>query len=135
MRVARAAPLAGIVGCLALLAVLIAPYVLLTDPGTGLGVYYRAGPTGAGVLGFLALVGVVVFLAGRQGRTDPDVAAGITVVLGLSGLALAALWATAVDPESVFSFTAAWMGYHRWLVVAAAAAVAASAAVYAQAVV
>jgi hypothetical protein len=135
MRVDRAAPLVGIVACLATVVAMLAPYVLLVDPGTGLDLYYASGPTGAGVVGFLALVAVIVFLAGRQGRTDPDVAAGITVVVGLSMLGLALVWATTIDPSNVYSFTASWMEYHRWLVVAGSGVVAAAAVAYARAVV
>jgi hypothetical protein len=49
-------------------------------------------------------------------------------------LGLAASWALAVDPELVFNFSAAWMGYHRWVVVVVTALVPLSAGVYTRAV-
>jgi hypothetical protein len=112
----------------------VAPLVLIPDPGTELGVYYTFGPAGATVVGALAPLAVVVFLAGWRGRTDPATAAGLTLVLGVGMFVLAALWALAVDPEVVFSFSAAWMGSHRWVVLGLTAVVPLSAAAYARAV-
>jgi hypothetical protein len=134
MEVEDVAPLVGSVACLAVVAALVAPFVLLPDPGTELGLYYAFGPVGGTAVGFLAPIGVVVFLAGRRGRTDPVTAAGLTLVLGLGMLALAASWAFAVDPELVFSFPAAWMGYHRWVVLGLTALVPVSAGAYSRAV-
>lgn len=113
----RLAPGVGVGACLATLAALLAPFVLVTDTGTGLGVYYRSGPFGAGVVGFLATVLVIVFLSGAQERRDPATVAGIAVVGSLALVAFTVIWATAVDPVTVVSFPAAWMGWHRWLVV------------------
>jgi hypothetical protein len=129
-----AAPTLGIVACLLLLASLAAPYVLLSSPGTGLGVYYSSGPLGAGGVGFLAVLLVVVFLSGRQRRRSPDTVAGVALVGALAGFLFALLWAVSVDPDNVYSFTAQWMSYHRWLVVVAGALPAAAAAVYTRAV-
>lgn len=134
MDVEDVAPLVGSVACGAVVAALVAPFVLIPDTGTELGLYYAAGPAGGTALGFLAPIAVVVFLAGRRGRTDPVTAAGLTLVLGLGMLGLAASWALAVDPELVFNFSAAWMGYHRWVVVGVTALVPLSAGVYARAV-
>ncbi|AUV81333.1 hypothetical protein C2R22_06370 [Salinigranum rubrum] len=134
MEVEDVAPLVGSVACGAVVAALVAPFVLLSDVGTELGLYYAAGPAGVTALGFLAPVAVVVFLAGRRGRTDPVTAAGLTLVLGLGMLGLAASWALAVDPQLVFNFSAAWMGNHRWVVLGVTALVPLSAAAYARAV-
>jgi hypothetical protein len=122
----------GIGGCVAVLLVLAAPYALVAGSGPGLGVYYGSGTVGAGVVGFLALLQVVVLLAGTRGRTDPPTAAGIALVLGVAMVLLAAAWALAVPPELVFSFPADWLGWHRWAVVAAAAVVPLASAVYAR---
>jgi hypothetical protein len=134
MEVEDVAPLIGSVACGAVVAALVAPLVLLPEVGTELSVYYAAGPAGGTVLGFLAPIAVVIFLAGRRGRTDPVTAAGLTLVLGLGMLGLALAWALAVDPELVFNFSAAWMGSHRWAVVGLTAVVPAAAGVYARAV-
>lgn len=129
-----AAPTAGIVVCLLVLGLLAAPYLLLSAPGTGLGVYYSGGPLGVGAVAFLAVLLVVVFLSGRQRRTPPDTVAGIALVGGVAALLFALLWAVSVDADNVYSFTAQWMAYHRWVVVAASGLLPATAAVYARAV-
>lgn len=129
-----AAPTAGIVVCLLVLGLLAAPYLLLSEPGTGLGVYYSGGPLGVGAVAFLAVLLVVVFLSGRQRRTPPDTVAGIALVGGVAVLLFALLWAVSVDTDNVYSFTAQWMAYHRWVVVAASGLLPATAAVYARAV-
>lgn len=136
MDLADAAPTAGIAGCLATLLALAAPYVLISEPGTGLSVYYASGPVGAGGVGFLAVLLVVVFLSGKRGRTAPDTVAGVALVASLGLLALALLWALAVDPDNVLSFPAdaEWMTSHRWVVLGFAAVVPLSAAAYARAV-
>jgi hypothetical protein len=134
MKAEDVAPLVGSAGCVACVAALVAPFVLIPDPGPELGLYYAFGPVGGAAPGFLAPIAIVVFLAGRRGRTDPVTAAGLTLVLGLAMLATVASWALAVDPELVFSFPVAWMGYHRWVVLAVTAVVPATAGVYARAV-
>jgi hypothetical protein len=135
MNAERAAPAAGVAGCVAVLAALFAPFVLIDEPGTGLGIYYAAGPVGGGgSVGFLALLSIVAFLAGRRGRTDRETAAGVALVVGVGVLATALLWAVNVDQEVVFSFPAAWMGWHRWAVVAVATVPPLAAALYARSV-
>ncbi|WP_129115069.1 DUF7548 family protein [Halegenticoccus tardaugens] len=126
---------AGVVACLILLAAVVVPYGVLTAPAHRIGEYYASGPVGANVLAFLALVGAVVFLAGRNGRTEPDLAAGIALVLGLSAFGLATLWALSVEQAVIFSFPAAdaWIESHRWVTVAASAFVALAAVVYSRA--
>ena len=136
MQTEQVAPAAGVVGCLALVAAVLAPYALLSDP-SGLGPYYTSGPVGAGALAFLALLSIVVLLAGRRGRTDPPTAAGIAFVVSLAMLAIGALWALSVDSNVLFSFPPAdaWIQYHRWLLLALTGVVFASTAAYARAVV
>ncbi|MFB6282267.1 MAG: hypothetical protein ABEH40_09630 [Haloferacaceae archaeon] len=134
MDATEAAPGAGVAGCLAVLLAMAAPYLLVTDTGTGLAVYYRAGPVGAGLVGFLAVLSVVAFLAGVRGRTDPPTAAGVALVLGLAMVPLALLWALSVPPEIVLGFPAAWMGWHRWAVVGLTAVIPAAGGAYVRAV-
>lgn len=131
MRTAAVGSYVGVVASLTVLVALAAPYALISEPGTGLGLYYGAGPTGAGAVAFLAALSVVVLLAGTRGSADPGTAAGIALVLGLAALAVTVAWATAVDQGVVFSFPAAWMGWHRWAVVALVAVVPLGAATYA----
>lgn len=135
MELRRLAPGVGIAGCLATVGAVIAPFVLLSDAGTGLSVYYGSGPFGVGAVAFLATLLVIVFLSGLQERTDPATVAGVAVVAGVALVGFTLLWALAVDTENVLSFPAAWMGYHRWLVVGTASVVAVAALVYARIVV
>lgn len=122
---------AGIVASLASLGALAAPYLLVPDPGTGLGIYYRAGPTGAGAVAFLTAVEVVALGAASRGRDDPATAAGVAVVVGGAAALLAVGWATAVPRELVLSFPAPWMGWHRFAVVGLMAMLPVAAAGYA----
>jgi hypothetical protein len=120
------APTVGLVAALAVLVVVAVPYVLI--PARDVGVYYSA-PTFVPihlVVGLFAMVAVVVFAAGHNGRTDPPTAAGATVVLGGFMALLVLWWAVAVgDLVGSFDVTASF-DYHRWLLLVATAAVAAS---------
>jgi hypothetical protein len=71
-----------------------------------------------------------VFLSGERGSADPVTAAGVSLTASVGLLVLTLSWALAVDPENVLSFTAAWMGWHRWLVAGLATVVLVSAGVY-----
>ena len=137
MNLADSAPVAGVAACLALLSVLAAPFVLIADAGTGLGVYYASGTVGAAGVAFLAILLVVVFLSGRQERRPASTVAGVALVAGLGLLALALAWALAVDVQNLYSFpqSATWILWHRWLVVGVAALVPLSAGAFASAVV
>jgi hypothetical protein len=127
----RTAPAVGIVACLLVLVVALAPSVLVGEPPVG--AYYAAGPTGLSAVGFLGVFGAVAFLAGRQGRTEPDLAAGVALVLGATTLAVAVVWFLAVDETLLFSFPAeyAWIEWHRLAVPVVAATLPVVAGVYA----
>lgn len=109
----RLAPLVGIVGCLAVLAALVAPY--LTADGA-VGTYYGSGVVNPLVGGLLALVTIIVLAAGREGRTDPGLAAGAGLVFGLFVLLIALSWGLTVRLDTV-----ALPRWHRWATVALAA--------------
>jgi hypothetical protein len=130
MDVARSAARVGVVGCLATLVAMGAPYALIAEPGTGLPIYYGAGPLGAGAVAFLAVIQPIIFLSGTRGRADPETVAGMALVVGLAMLGIAVLWALSVPDELVLSFPAAWMGWHRWAVVATTALVPVASGVY-----
>ena len=108
----RVAPLVGIVGCLGVLGALVYPY-LAADGAVGL--YYGSGVVSPLVAGMLALVTVIVLAAGREDRTDPEIAAGAGLVFGLFMIALSLAWAltTRVDVLTITQ-------YHRWVVPAVA---------------
>ncbi|MFC7080891.1 DUF7548 family protein [Halorussus caseinilyticus] len=120
------APTVGVVAALAVLAAIVVPYFLIG--ASEVGVYYSA-PTLIPVhlvVGLFATVAIVVFAAGRNGRTDPPTAAGAAVVLGGFVALLVLWWAVAVG-SLVGSLTEqAAFGYHRWALLAASLALAAS---------
>ncbi|WP_128477609.1 DUF7548 family protein [Halorussus pelagicus] len=121
------APTVGVVAALTVLAVIVVPYFLIDAAAAG--VYYNQ-PTALPVhlvVGLFSAVAVIVFAAGRNGRTDAPTAAGVAVVLGGFMTLLVLWWAVAVG-GLVGSLTAnAMFDYHRWLLVAASVGVAASA--------
>jgi hypothetical protein len=102
----RVAPLVGIVGCLGVLTVLLYPY-LAADGAVGL--YYGSGVVSPLVAGMLALVTIIVLAAGREDRTDPELAAGAGLVFGLFIVGLSLAWGltTRVDVLTISEF-------HRW---------------------
>ena len=107
MEQVRLAPLVGIVGCLGVLGGLAYPYA---TGGAGVGAYYGSGPVNPLVAGLLAVVAVIVFAAGRQGRTDPGFAAGAGLVFGLAIVLVLLAWGTTARLDAV-----AVSQWHRWI--------------------
>lgn len=105
------APLAGVVACLLVLGVLTVPY-FLTDSSTA-SLYYDSGLLHPLVAGLLAVVLIVVFAAGREGRTDPALAAGIALTFGLFMVFLALAWALTMRVD----IAGASLADHRWALV------------------
>jgi hypothetical protein len=103
------APTVGILAAVGYLLALAVPYA--TDPSGAVGAYYAAGPVSPLLAGLLALVSVLVFAAARQGRTEPDFAAGVALVFGLFVVGLTLGWALAARVDAV----TVWQ-HHRWLV-------------------
>ena len=132
----RIAPYIGAVGSLVLAVVLSAPYFAITTQSQLLADYYSAGPLGVVGAIFLATLGAVIFLSSVRGRADPELVAGIMLVVGVAIFGLTALWAVSIDTTLLFSFpsNAAWIETHRWVSLAVSAVVAAAAAAYAAAV-
>jgi hypothetical protein len=108
----RVAPSVGIVASLAVLAMLAAPY-LLADSTASVGVYYDSGVVNPLLAGLFGLVAVIVFAAGREGRSDPGLAAGVALALGLFIVVVALAWALTVRVD-VLEISQ----YHPWTVVA-----------------
>lgn len=116
----RTGPTVGIVGCVAYLVVLLVPY-LLVETTSAVGAYYASGTLSPAIAAVFALLAIIVLAAGREGRTDPSVAAGAGLVLGLFIVGLSLLWATTVPESLVLGLTESTaIEYHRWAVVAAA---------------
>jgi len=137
MDLRRAAPPAGAAVCAATVLVLAAPFLLVEGHGRLVGDYYAAGPVGAGGVGFLATLGIVVFLSADRGTLDPETMAGLLVVVGLGLVGLAAAWYVSIDVGLLFSFPPeyAWIERHPAAVLAVSAGAPVAAAGYARAVV
>lgn len=122
MERSRLAPLVGIVGCLLVVALLAVPYVLVrTAAASSVGFYYSAGAINPLVGGLFAFVGLIVIAAGRQGRTDPGLAAGVALALGVFIVGVTALWAATLPDGVVFDMDApAIIQHHRLATIVAA---------------
>ncbi|MFD1599458.1 DUF7548 family protein [Halobellus rarus] len=129
------APRLGAIACLLLAGVVFAPALLISVPGAGVADYYAAGPIGVSIVGVLALLDVVVFLAAAQERSDPVTLAGVALVSALAMVLFSLLWALSLDQTLLFSFPAeyAWIENHRWIVVTGSAVVAIAAGSFARA--
>ncbi|WP_276272176.1 DUF7548 family protein [Haloarcula litorea] len=116
----QTAPAVAIAGCCCFLVALAVPYFVV-ETGSAVGAYYGAGVLSPAVPAVLAAVGIIVFAAGREGRTDPGLAAGAGIVLGLFVVGLSLAWAATVPTSLVLGLTeSTLMEHHRWAVVAAA---------------
>lgn len=135
MDLTRRAPQLGIVVCLAVLAAIVAPYLLLPeDASTGISVYYESGFFGPTIVGLFAVVTVVIFGAALGGRTDPGTIAGATLVIGLFMALMSLEWALAVPVDVIQGIsTQEWLDYHRWIVLALSGGVVVTSAIYARA--
>jgi hypothetical protein len=121
MKSVRTAPLVAIAGCLLVAVALILPYTFETAAGTTVGLYYSSGAVNPLVAGLFALIAVIITAAGREERTDPLLAAGVGLVLGVFVLVIAALWALTVPQDVWVGIAESELGkQHRWGVVAAA---------------
>lgn len=116
----RTGPTVGIVGCVAYLVALLVPY-LIVETTSAVGAYYGAGALSPAIAGVFALLTIIVLAAGREGRTDPSLAAGAGLVLGVFIVGLSLLWATTVPNSLVLGLTESTLiEQHRWALVAAA---------------
>lgn len=120
----RTAPLAGIAACLATLAALAYPFL---TAGAGAGAYYGSGVVNPLVGALLVAVAVIVFAAGREGRSDPGFAAGATLAFGAVAALILLAWAATVRVDVV-----AVSASHRWVTAAAGLAIPATAVWYAR---
>lgn len=118
----RTAATVGAGACLLTAGAVAAPYVLLPEGAVQyVGRYYAAGPVNPLAIGLLGLVGAIVFAAGREGRSDPDLVAGIMLSVGVFSVAVAAAWAAGFDPNAVGAGSKealTFMDTHRWSVLA-----------------
>ncbi|MFD1645153.1 DUF7548 family protein [Haloarchaeobius litoreus] len=116
----RTPPTVGIAAGIGFVIAVFAPYVALSSSGVAaLETYYGYGLVAPTYLTLFALVGIVVLAAGREARTEPDLAAGVALVIGLAATLLTLLWATGVEESVVSSIgTETWLAYHRWVVLA-----------------
>ncbi|MFC7226518.1 hypothetical protein N0B31_03820 [Salinirubellus salinus] len=110
-------PTVGIVACLLVLATLAWPY--LSEPVAAVSAYYATAAITPLAAGLLALVAVIVFAAGRQGRSDPELVAGAGLVFGLfiAGIGLSFAFSARID---VIGGSSALLSYQRWVLAGAA---------------
>ena len=136
MRLDSIAPTIGAFTCLILAGVVFVPAVIITTPGVSVADYYAAGPFGISVVGFLAILNIVVFLAGKQGRTDPVTVAGIALVSAIAMIGFAAVWAVSITSTLLYGFPSqyAWIVNHRWVIVGLASVTALAGSGYTTAV-
>ena len=119
MQGTRVAPLVGIVGCLFVVVGLAVPYGFETAPGTTVGLYYGSGAVTPLVAGAFALLTVIVLAAGREERTDPQLAAGVGLALGFFATLVVAVWALTVPQDVAAGLsTSSVAKQHRWILVA-----------------
>jgi hypothetical protein len=126
----------GVASAVVYVLAMVVPYVAGGVPSGALQTYYTAfGIAGPPYVAVLALVALIVLAAGRQGRTRPDVAAGVALVLGFVVTLLTATWAFGGVADLVGSLsTATWLEYHRWVLMAAALSLFGSALWFADAI-
>lgn len=133
MEPARLAGGLGIASAVAVVALVVAPYVIL-DP-TAVGPYYAAGPGGQAVITTFPLLGIVALAAGLADRQDPALMAGAVLVLAAITAGLAWWWALSVSPSLVGGLTdVASFDTHRWALAGAATTFLVAALGYARAV-
>jgi hypothetical protein len=114
----RAGPTIGIAGCLCYLCSLVLPYGIV-ETTSAVGAYYASGVVSPWIAAVLALLLFIILAAGRQGRTDPGIAAGAGVAVGVVIVAVSLLWAVTVPNDLVLGLTeSALIEQHRLLVVA-----------------
>jgi hypothetical protein len=116
----RTGPTVGIVGCIVYLLALLVPY-LIVETTSAVGSYYGSGALSPAIAALFALLAIIVLGAGREGRTDPSIAAGAGLVLGVFIVGLTLLWAATVPTSLVLGLTESTLiEHHRWALVAAA---------------
>ena len=113
-------PTAGIVASIAVLLVLAWPFAV--EPASSVGLYYSTGAVTPYAAGLLALVAVIVFAAGREGRSDPSLAAGAGLVFGAFIAAISVAWAFTARVD-VLGGASALLSSQRWVLAAVALAV------------
>lgn len=129
----RLAPTLGIGSCLLVCGVLAVPYLIVGD-GTTVNFYYAEGAIDPLVAGLLCAVAIIVFAAGRQGRTDPGTAAGVALAFGAFVTIIASVWALTVPEQVVLQLSRnALLEYHRVALVLSSVGVLASGVWYARA--
>lgn len=117
----RLAPAVGMLANVAFLAALSFPF------GTGaVSVYYSSGVLNPLLGGLFALVALIVFAAGRQERTDPVLAAGVALALGMLIAGMTAVWLATARTDAI-SIT--WL--HRYALVGTAVSIPTAATWYA----
>lgn len=109
----RLAPTVGIAACLVIILVLAIPYAIINP--NAVSTYYGSGAVNPLFAGLFAIVGVIIFSAGREERSNPELTAGIGLVFGVFILGYIILWALTVEIGVVYTLTSVTtFKYHRY---------------------
>lgn len=131
---ARTAAGLGVAAALAVVILLLVPYAV--SDARAVGVYYGGDLVGPPLAGLFAAVAGIALLGAVSGRTDPPLAAGVAVVLGLIVVGLLGTWAFGVSAGLVGGMTTvAAFEWHRWVLAAAGVVLFAATAWFARRVV
>ncbi len=90
------------VWCLLLVVGVGLPFVALDTSSVEL--YYSAGPVDPLLAGLLGICCAIVIAAASTERTEPSLAAGVSLSLMLFSLGITASWALSLDTELILSF-------------------------------
>ncbi|MFP8955758.1 hypothetical protein ACLI4Y_03445 [Natrialbaceae archaeon A-CW3] len=124
MRPHQRPPTLGIVAAVAYVIAAFVPYFVLEAPAGVLEFYYAAGLAGPQVLSLFAFVAIVIFAAGRQQRSEPELVAGLTLILGLVLAVVTLHWAVSVPTNVILEAgDVTWFEYHRWVTLLLAAVI------------
>jgi hypothetical protein len=131
----RLAPTVGVLASLLVVVVLALPYAVASSEAVT--AYYTSGVITPFAGGLLALVAIIVFAAGREGRSDPAIADGTALALGIVAVVVALAWAmtTRTDVFTLAQYDGlafAMLQYHRHAFVLASVGVPAAAVWYAR---
>lgn len=112
----------GALACVALLCLLALPYALVE--ASAVQVYYGVGPISPLAVALFAGVALVALGAAAAGRSDPDVVAGLALVVGLGSVGITLSWALGAAGVAGGLPVSATFEYHRWAVVGTSAVLA-----------
>lgn len=118
-------PLVGVIAAVSVVIASFAPAIANPNVDTiALTTYLGFGIGGVWIVTAIAVVVLVVLVAGATGRTDPALAAGVGLGGGFVMVIAATIWALSVEESVAVELVADdWIRWHRFAVVAIASVV------------